>query len=229
MGESSKRILRMKFLVLLTACVAAANALNARKILTPKNETIAALSCKNGKADLADGTEVTIETPNYPENYPNKAKCSWKIGVPADEEVHVWCETFDLAKGDTLRRKVKGEKLSKLSGTFAEGWGETIPASKKKRTLALQFRSNKKNTELHEVDVTVTTNKLCRKLVGGITKNMLCAAEDGKDSCQGDSGGPLVTLENGQHALIGVVSWGYGCAEPDSPGVYARVTAQMSW
>merc|ERR1719330_1121874 len=128
----------MNFLVVLTACVAAANA--------SRNETIAALSCKNGKADLADGTEVTIETPNYPENYPNKAKCSWKIGVPADEEVHVWCETFDLAKGDTLRRKVKGEKLSKLSGTFAEGWGETIPASKKKRTLAFQFRSNKKNT-----------------------------------------------------------------------------------
>ena len=44
------------------------------------------------------------------------------------------------------QRKVKGEKLSKLSGTFAEGWGETIPASKKKRTLAFQFRSNKKNT-----------------------------------------------------------------------------------
>ena len=41
---------------------------------------------------------------------------------------------------------MKGEKLSKLSGTFAEGWGETIPASKKKRTLAFQFRSNKKNT-----------------------------------------------------------------------------------
>ena len=57
-------------------------------------------------------------------------------------------------------------------------------------------------TELHEVDVKVTTNKICRKLVGGITKNMLCAAEDGKDSCQGDSGGPLVTLENGQHALV---------------------------
>ena len=31
------------------------------------------------------------------------------ISVPADEEVHVWCETFDLAKGDTLR--VGGKQL----------------------------------------------------------------------------------------------------------------------
>ena len=34
------------------------------------------------------------------------------ISVPADEEVHVWCETFDLAKGDTLR--VGGKELSIL-------------------------------------------------------------------------------------------------------------------
>ena len=34
------------------------------------------------------------------------------LSVPADEEVHVWCETFDLAKGDTLR--VGGKELSIL-------------------------------------------------------------------------------------------------------------------
>ena len=55
-----------------------------------------------------------------------------------------WQATFN--SNLSPQRKVKGEKLSKLSGTFAEGWGETIPASKKKRTLAFQFRSNKKNT-----------------------------------------------------------------------------------
>merc|ERR1719362_1934285 len=129
----------MKFIVLIVlAAVAAANAWDPKKTFLPKNE-VEALSCKNGKDSLADGQEVTIETPNYPENYPNKAKCSWKIKVPANEEVHIWCETFDLLKGDFLRiRKV----TDKIVGTFEDGYGEIIPATKKARWLKVQFRSN---------------------------------------------------------------------------------------
>jgi trypsin len=57
---------------------------------------------------------------------------------------------------------------------------------------------------------------------------MLCAgiAEGGRDSCQGDSGGPLLDADN---TLVGIVSWGPGCARPDSPGVYSRVSGEIDW
>uniref|UniRef100_A0A667WZA6 Peptidase S1 domain-containing protein n=1 Tax=Myripristis murdjan TaxID=586833 RepID=A0A667WZA6_9TELE len=86
---------------------------------------------------------------------------------------------------------------------------------------------------LQEVEVPVLGNRQCNCLngVGTITNNMICAGvlAGGKDSCQGDSGGPMVSQQGAVWIQSGVVSFGFGCARPNLPGVYSRVSRYQSW
>ncbi|KAH0949699.1 hypothetical protein HN011_000167 [Eciton burchellii] len=61
-----------------------------------------------------------------------------------------------------------------------------------------------------------------------LTARMTCYGfEDGKsDTCKGDSGSPLVNEEN---IIIGVTSWGDGCANTYSPGVYTDTVFLRDW
>ena len=87
---------------------------------------------------------------------------------------------------------------------------------------------------LREVVVDTVSDSQCNSDYGDeaiVDDVMLCAASPGKDSCQGDSGGPLFTLKpNGDFdKQVGVVSWGFGCADPNYPGVYSEISGVASW
>jgi trypsin len=58
---------------------------------------------------------------------------------------------------------------------------------------------------------------------------MVCAGyqSGGVDTCFGDSGGPLESPVSGTYRLVGITSWGEGCAEPDFPGVYTRIAGDV--
>ena len=88
-------------------------------------------------------------------------------------------------------------------------------------------------SELQKVVIPIVSDDECRDAYGDlqIADSMICAGvpEGGIDSCQGDSGGPMVCDFDSGAYLCGVVSWGYGCAEPGYPGVYTEVAYFVDW
>ncbi|MGW3471071.1 S1 family peptidase [Saccharopolyspora sp. NPDC000995] len=93
----------------------------------------------------------------------------------------------------------------------ALGWGATAEGGQASQTL-------------QKAEVPLVSDQECQKAYPQYKPDaMICAGfpEGGKDSCQGDSGGPLVV----DNKLVGIVSTGNGCARPNAPGIYTRVSA----
>ncbi|MFD7502785.1 S1 family peptidase [Streptomyces sp. NPDC059850] len=99
------------------------------------------------------------------------------------------------------------------------GWGDTDGDG----SYALTLRAT---------EVRILADSTCRSAYPGNAEgdyqsaSMVCAGVPGggRDACQGDSGGPLVA--GGR--LVGLVSWGSGCAVAGRPGVYTRISAVVS-
>ncbi|KAH8248931.1 hypothetical protein KR032_004354, partial [Drosophila birchii] len=123
-----------------------------------------------------------------------------------------------------LGKHVKTISLAKKTpdpGTkaFVSGWGRRHSHFSQGRIL------------LRGVDVVIEDHLKCTLALASynkvVTKDNLCAAAPGKDACQGDSGGPLVDIKSGE--LIGIISWGVGCADSKYPGIYADVSFFQDW
>ncbi|XP_062955320.1 cationic trypsin-3-like isoform X2 [Cynocephalus volans] len=126
-----------------------------------------------------------------------------------------------LSSAATLNSEVSTISLPSScasSGTkcLISGWGNTLSSGTNYPDL------------LQCLEAPILSDSSCQKAYPGeITSNMICVGylEGGKDSCQGDSGGPVAC--NGE--LQGIVSWGYGCAQKNNPGVYTKVCNYVSW
>ncbi|XP_061613155.1 hepatocyte growth factor activator-like isoform X10 [Phyllopteryx taeniolatus] len=87
---------------------------------------------------------------------------------------------------------------------------------------------------LRQARVDLLADDVCRRddyYGDKINGNMLCAGRPDwtRDACEGDSGGPLVCPADGRLVLVGVISWGEGCARERRPGVYAKVINYRRW
>jgi secreted trypsin-like serine protease len=123
-----------------------------------------------------------------------------------------------LPAASAIRMAGADDTQNYRAGTAAEvyGWGDTTGYATY-------------STVLRAAGVTVLADETCERAYPGSgdgtynRRDMVCAGDPtgGHDACQGDSGGPLVA--GGK--LVGLVSWGAGCADPAHPGVYTRMSA----
>ncbi len=107
------------------------------------------------------------------------------------------------------------------NGTFTvAGWGAATEGGGQQRYLL-------------KAQVPFISDSQCQQAYSELVPSEeICAgnwSSGGVDTCQGDSGGPMFRRDNaGAWIQVGIVSWGYGCARPENPGVYAQVSTFAS-
>ncbi|KAG8517990.1 Acrosin [Galemys pyrenaicus] len=107
---------------------------------------------------------------------------------------------------------------------WVAGWGFVKENSRRVSPLLQEAR-----VDLIDLDLCNST----QWYNGRIHANNVCAGyPEGKvDTCQGDSGGPLMCEDKAENTfvVVGVTSWGVGCARAKRPGVYTSTWAYLNW
>jgi trypsin len=168
-------------------------------------------------SDTGQGVEIGVMAVAYQSNY-NPA---YRGNVPRFDVAYL---VLPAASGQT-QLKIAGPGEEALWGAGSpvviSGWGST--------TKCTTF-CGPTSDDLRAATVQVIADSTCAlpSFYGANfdAATMICAGypNGGVDSCAGDSGGPLqAPRPAGGYRLVGITSWGDGCAQSNSPGVYTRV------
>ena len=121
-----------------------------------------------------------------------------------------------ITRGRAISLPVRGSKPSVQSPAVVTGWGTTS-------------EGGRRSYDLLAATIPIQDDSQCYRIYRTRYRvpEMLCAGamEGGRDTCQGDSGGPMAV----SGVLVGITSFGRGCARRNAPGVYTRVSHYVDW
>ncbi|XP_060246529.1 acrosin isoform X2 [Meriones unguiculatus] len=107
---------------------------------------------------------------------------------------------------------------------YVTGWGYMKEKAPRPSTVLMEAR-----VDLIDLDLCNSTQWYS----GRVTSTNVCAGyPEGKiDTCQGDSGGPLMCRDNvnSPFVVVGITSWGVGCARAKRPGIYTATWDYLDW
>lgn len=189
--------------------------------LIAPNKILTAAHCVSGysQATLRSNLTVVLGTPDLRST--SGAERHRVASVAIDSRYSTRTNQYDAAvitlETDSKYEPVAINRSSSLpevgETTYVAGWGATREGG---------YGTNVMNYAA----VNAISNETCARVYGSTINNAsLCAYTPNVDSCQGDSGGPLFSYDGTKMTVVGIVSWGRGCARNGYPGVYTRVSA----
>ncbi|CAF4840781.1 unnamed protein product [Pieris macdunnoughi] len=140
-----------------------------------------------------------------------------------DADINVVKLTTPLVWSPSIQRGTivpQGYVLPDNTPVVHAGWGNTTPGGSPSRVL--------RHVEIYKVNNSLCTDRYNQLPGPNVSPNMICAGLldiGGRDACQRDSGGPLYA----GNVIVGIVSWGHGCANARYPGISTKVSSYTNW
>ncbi|CAH0697532.1 unnamed protein product [Spodoptera exigua] len=175
-----------------------------------------------GGTKLYAGTEHQVSAIVLHENYKSK-QLAWGYDISV-----LLLETDVTLSSNvaTVNIPEEGASVPDNATVIVVGWGTTNPNSKLPSYILNEVAIKTINWEICEKNYAMVEREAT--FLNLFKTDMMCAGIQGvggKDACFGDSGGPL--LYNG--VVVGITSWGVGCAEAQYPGVFTKVSKYTNW
>lgn len=161
--------------------------------------------------DIPDEEQLRKVEKQYP--HPSFQMSGWIDDIALLKLENPVNESKFVSFVDIPTKEIRNELNEQCQLGLVMGWGK------------LTAKSTIPSPTLQCVDLPILREAECRKYyreVQWVFVNAMCTlSKENKDACHGDSGGPLLCKEN--NLQLGVVSFGRGCGDENSPGVYTRV------